>query len=150
MRYTGIPFTSEKIINQNDFFKGKSYNLIHDINMIETEISSTIFWEAFQNFKIPQLIWNIYPFHPHKKGNMLTNRAPTSEELVCGGKILNDLLNIFSIKKIIAVGKKPEAQLKKMDIDCEYIRHPANGGSKEFLLKMNNYNKTPAGNKSTY
>lgn len=30
------------------------------------------------------LLWNIFPFHPHKKGNLLTNRTPSEEELAAG------------------------------------------------------------------
>ena len=30
------------------------------------------------------LLWNIFPFHPYKKGNLLTNRTPTDEELAIG------------------------------------------------------------------
>lgn len=30
------------------------------------------------------LLWNIFPFHPHKKENLLTNRTPSEEELAAG------------------------------------------------------------------
>ncbi len=36
---------------------------------------------------------------------------------------------MFGIKKFLAVGRKAESTLLKMNIDAPYIRHPANGGA---------------------
>jgi uracil-DNA glycosylase len=71
----------------------------------------------------------MFPFHPHKNGNTRSNRTPEEEELKQGLKILDELLKLFDIKTIVAVGKKAESQIK----GCTDIRHPANGGKNEFV-----------------
>ena len=40
------------------------------------------------------LLWNIFPFHPYKKGNLLTNRTPTDEELAIGLTYTKELLSL--------------------------------------------------------
>jgi len=81
------------------------------------------------NYTNKPLIWNILPFHPHDT----SNRTPNEKELEMGKMYLNLLLNIFSIDKIIALGRKPESKLKGFGYHYSYIRHPANGGKNKFV-----------------
>lgn len=44
------------------------------------EPTDTVVWDACLSAGLaPEefLLWNIFPFHPHQKGRMLTNRTPT-------------------------------------------------------------------------
>ena len=135
-RLTGIQFTSEKILKENYFFSNENYKFINPLNKLESEISATIVWNELKNYNILPLIWNIYPFHPHQKDNYLTNRTPTLQELKLGKNILMDLMKIFNIKKILTLGRKAESQLVDLNINSQYIRHPANGGKKEFITGL--------------
>lgn len=124
---TGIPFTSENVLAKNEFFQGENYQFIDKIRR-EKESSATIVWGELADCVNKPLIWNIFPFHPFEKGNLKSNRPPTDKELTQGLKIFDELLKYFDIKKIVAVGKKAESQIK----DCTGIRHPANGGKRDF------------------
>ena len=132
-RLTGIPFTSERILENNEFFKDQAYKLLNEDQSLESEISATIVWNELDNYESKALIWNIFPFHPHKHNNISSNRTPTKEELKQGKEYLMQILDIFDIKKIIALGRKAESKIIDMDINNTYVRHPANGGKNEFM-----------------
>ena len=132
-RLSGIAFTSEKVLSKNDFFKNELIQFINDKHNYESEISATIVWSEISKLIDKPLIWNIFPFHPHSTNDTKTNRTPTKIELEEGKSFLNDLLEIFEIKKIIALGRKPESQLEKIGLPFSYIRHPANGGKNDFV-----------------
>ena len=133
---TGIPFTSEKVIKTHPYFRVKGYRLIHDSSRYETEISATIVWNEIGNYPKKPLIWNILPFHPHSTGNPRTNRTPSDLELRAGKEFLLMLLDLFKIKKVIALGRKAESQIFDIGIEFRYLRHPANGGKDKFIAGL--------------
>lgn len=136
-RLSGIAFTSERVLSENDFFKKEPIQFINDKNNLESEISATIVWGELSKYDgAPPLIWNIFPFHPHVMNDTKTNRTPIKGELEEGKVFLNDLLKIFEIKKIIALGRKAESQLDKIGVPYCYVRHPSNGGKNKFAAKF--------------
>ncbi|MBL4654296.1 MAG: uracil-DNA glycosylase [Bacteroidia bacterium] len=132
-RLTGIPFTSEKALYSNSFFSKKNYQFINQLDKLESEQSATMVWNELNKYERKPLIWNIFPFHPYNGKDLKTNRTPSRAELDFGKHILDDLLRIFDIEKIVAVGRKPESKLNELKINFEYVRHPANGGKKKFV-----------------
>jgi len=91
-------------------------------------------WECLGKYESKPLIWNIFPFHPHKKGNYKSNRTPNRDELDFGKEFLFDLLKIFSIQRIAAVGNKAQSGLKGSNLSYQNIRHPSMGGKAEFNI----------------
>ncbi len=136
-KLTGIPFTSEKMVATNDFFSSSDYRFINNPDALESEISATIVWSELSKFDNKPLMWNIFPFHPHQENNTNSNRTPNNNELDLGQSILEGLLQIFSIRKIVALGRKPESRLNDLGIEFEYVRHPANGGKNKFVTGIN-------------
>jgi hypothetical protein len=134
---TGIAFTSERIIKTYNFFSNHKF-LVSSDNHLESEISATIVWEEIIKRKTLPLLWNIFPFHPHKENNLKSNRTPNIEELEFGATILRKLLYIFEIENIIAVGRKAEEHIQELKINYHYVRHPANGGKNKFIAGYNN------------
>jgi len=132
-RLSGVAFTSERILSENVFFKDEPIQFINSKNNLESEISATIVWNEISKFDKQPLLWNIVPFHPHSINNIKTNRTPTKAELEEDKIFLNSILKIFDIKKIIALGKKSESQLTGIGLPYSYVRHPANGGKKDFV-----------------
>jgi uracil-DNA glycosylase len=130
---TGIAFSSERILSENSFYKNQGFECLNQVEKLETEISATILWNELDQYAIKPLIWNIFPFHPHSHSNKRSNRTPNSQELEIGKKYLKELLNIYAIEKIIALGRKAELMIKDMGYSYAYVRHPANGGKKEFV-----------------
>jgi len=137
-RLSGIAFTSEKVLFENPFFKNEPIQFINEQGKLESEISATIVWSELSRLKEKPLIWNIFPFHPHSSDDIQTNRTPNQTELEEGKSFLIDLLEIFEIQKILALGRKPESQLSDIGIQSSYVRHPANGGKNQFIAGLNN------------
>ena len=97
------------------------------------EATATIIWETLLKYDIMALSWNAFPFHPHKAGNGESNRTPLQKELIIGERPLLEIIKIFDIKKVVAVGRKAEQTLNKLSISCHGVRHPAQGGKNEFV-----------------
>ncbi len=135
-RLTGVPFTSEKILRTHPFFLEGDYQFINPEDHLMSEQSATIIWNELNKVKIKPLIWNIFPFHPFKGSEVMTNRTPDEEELNFGKQVLLKLLNIFPVSKIAAIGRKAESKLRGMNLDHAYVRHPANGGKQKFVEGM--------------
>lgn len=138
---TGIPFTSERILTQGAaglFGSNSSCQITGDRAKPVSEASATIVWDVLQRYpqKLP-LIWNAYPFHPHRPGEPNSNRPPTIAELEIGAAFLQNLLNLFpSVRQVVAVGNRADESLKRQGIDHSKVRHPSHGGKKEFIAGL--------------
>lgn len=137
-RLTGVPFTSEHLIMNNMkgltiFGKESGYKLASNSDKLLREATATIIWETLLKYEISSLAWNAFPFHPHKEESGHTNRTPLKSELIIGEKPLLQMIEMFNIKKVVAVGSKAEQSLIKLNINCHKVRHPAQGGKNEFV-----------------
>lgn len=135
-RLTGVPFTSEQIIferiNHNGLFGKENGYLVRKPEYLQKEPTATIVWKALKEQRITPLLWNAFPFHPHQNNNKESNRRPNKAELIFGVSVLKMVINVFEIKRLISVGKISYQLLNTESIQSEYIRHPSNGGKKEF------------------
>jgi len=140
-RLTGIPFASPDMLTQLPSRLGISTLTIpNEWSHIQKEASATIMWETLaQVTASPELaeatvplLWNAFPFHPHKPNNQQSNRRPTSKELALGRPFLQELNNLFTIQTIIAVGNTAAQALTRWDIPHEKVRHPSYGGKADF------------------
>lgn len=99
------------------------------------EPTDTVVWNAALRAGLaPEefILWNIFPFHPHKEGQMLTNRTPTDAELASGLSYAKELLRLTGPLPIFAIGKKSETTLQNAGFSVTGLRHPANGGANIF------------------
>lgn len=143
-RLTGVPFTSEQLLMNNMpglklFGRAAGYRLAVEKDKLWKEATATIIWETLLSYDITALAWNAFPFHPHQKDDEESNRAPLKQELIIGEKPLLQLLELFGVKKVIAVGGKAEQTLTKLNISCHKVRHPAQGGKNEFVEGMRRF-----------
>lgn len=137
-RLTGVPFTSEHLLMKNieglNFFGvEKGYKQAIQGERLLKEATATIIWDTFVKQNVTMLAWNAFPFHPYKHGNVNSNRTPLKSELVMGEKPLLKMIKIFNIRNVIAMGNKAEESLHKLGINCEKVRHPAQGGKNKFV-----------------
>ncbi len=71
-------------------------------------------------------MWNIVPFHPHMKGNPMSNRDPSQEEIIEYQKICLHLIDLLQPERIAAFGRVPQERLSKaLNQDVTYIKHPS-------------------------
>lgn len=140
-RQTGVPFMSEFImlngIPEIDMFgASKGYAKSSEFpDKVWKEPSATIVWGAMSDVSRVPLIWGALPFHPFGDSD-LSNRAPTSLELELGKPFLQEIIRLFDISKIIAVGNQAKASLDSLGYDVPKIRHPSHGGKHEFIAGL--------------
>ncbi len=134
---SGIPFTSQYVISNSNFFKNK----IYISGGAEKENTATIMWSLFDDIERYPLLWNAFPFHPHKKNSIKTNRKPNKRELQEGLLYINILKDIFPKAKLIAVGNVAFHSLDSLGLNIQKVRHPSFGGKKYFLEQMSHYLK---------
>lgn len=138
-RRTGIPFTSENNIDTLNFKLGLDLKVESKSKVISSEVSANTIWEIFNNLPNNIIFWNIYPYHPHEKGNQLSNRKFNREEEVFGLRILKALIDSLNINRIICIGNDSANSLKKtkiVDIPITSVRHPSYGGVTIFKNQM--------------
>lgn len=121
------------------------------------EPTDTVVWSTLLDNDIDTytaLLWNIFPFHPHEAGNLLSNRTPTDAELAVGGTFAKELLVLNNLAlhgdealaqalmqeasdempnaSVFAVGRKSYGVLAAQHIFSYPLRHPANGGAQQY------------------
>jgi len=92
-------------------------------------------WKTLYRLGIAErtILWNAMQLHPHRAGELWSNRTPTPEEIKLGEPAMRLLIEAFPNTKVVAVGKKAEGLLAEMGIKVAgAVRHPANGGATEF------------------
>ena len=137
-RFTGIPITCERMLL--DAHKQISSSIIlgrqgertsrPDCTFMTSrpqqdkgmnEPTDTYVWGAIvDNGLDPKdvLLWNIFPFHPHKK-SPFSNRTPSDAELAAGLSYAKALLHL--------------------GISAQSMRHPANGGASLFRKQFSRF-----------
>lgn len=132
---TGIPFTDEVQLKNADNYFALGDWARSQKNGNTRETSATYIWESIRQRKdegfVP-LMWNSFPFHPYLD-KLSSNRPPNKQEILFGKGLVQQLAEIFEIKKenIYAIGRKAQYQL---EIPSEqYIRHPSHGGKEKCI-----------------
>lgn len=151
-RFTGIAMTCERmILNEHPYIdsqmvlgcQGKRTSR-RDSPFIPRETqrtrgfnepTDTVVWNAALSAGLGPndfLLWNIFPFHPHKEDHALSNRTPTESELQDGLFFTEELLKLTGPLPVYAIGRKSEQTLTGAGYQVTGLRHPANGGATLF------------------
>lgn len=151
-RLTGVPFTSESILLNGLeavelFGEQRGYQKTHEFEKLWKEATATIVWETLAKALDIPLIWNAVPFHPFQRENPQSNRKPTKTEVIMGRVYLQELIQLFDIKVVVAVGNTAESTLKATGIACQKVRHPSYGGKTIFINGINDVIHTQSGSR---
>lgn len=149
-RLSGIAFTCEENFTEDIvpgiMGKDLEYKIYSD-GKPEREFSASTVWPKLKDWynahgSVP-LLWNICPFHPHKEGNIMSNRTPRKKEIERGIKYFLELVDIFDIQYIGCIGKKSFSTIETMNLNTslKYLRHPSCGGKREFEKMIDGYMK---------
>jgi hypothetical protein len=105
-----------------------------------SEPTATIVWGALLRLGLkPEqfVLWNAFPWHSFDQHRgMLSNRMPNKSEQAAGLPVLKAFLKLFPCNQVVALGKIAATQLEDLEVDFEYIRHPASGGAKLFRQQI--------------
>lgn len=139
-RHSGIAFTSERLLREGAIPRLPAFQARLTTRPLPfSEPSATIVWKALHKLGIAEhtVLWNALQMHPHKPGNIRSNRTPSPAEILLGRPALQTLIAAFPHARIVAVGKKAEGLLQDMDVRvAACVRHPANGGATAFAAGL--------------
>jgi uracil-DNA glycosylase len=135
-RLTGVPFTSEEVLRTHASFGAHRGYHVNCAATGQREATATILWQALDELALAPLLWNAYPFHPHRPGEPLSNRPPRAAEIRVGEPFLRTLLAAYAITTVIAVGRVAARALATWDIAAVAVRHPAHGGAPQFRREL--------------
>lgn len=143
-RVTGVPLTSERIVQTNTLFQNRfpalaaAYECCREPEALQTEATASIAWKVFENgMAAVPLCWNIVPVHPyHPERGIWSNRPPRPSEIAAGAPFAKRLIALFEPERIVAVGRCAERGLAGAGIDAVTVRHPSNGGARLFREQM--------------
>ena len=137
-RLTGIPFSSPRLLLESKapIFQALRPNLFTSSDV--SEASARIVWETLEQAKTLPLLWNAFPFHPHRIGHPNSNRPLRKKELAEGVSFLAELAAIFQPGLFVAVGRSAQHALATAfsHLPIEYVRHPSYGGKSEFQRQL--------------
>jgi uracil-DNA glycosylase len=105
-----------------------------------SEPTATIVWGALLRLGLkPEqfVLWNAFPWHSFDQHRgMLSNRIPNKSDQAAGLPVLKAFLKLFPCNQVVALGKIAATRLEDLEVDFEYIRHPASGGAKLFRQQI--------------
>jgi uracil-DNA glycosylase len=130
MRWSGIAFTSERDLAR----WGAPYEPTCAARRW-SEPSGTIVHKVLEELAAEQrvILWNTVPTHPHRPGEPLSNRRPTTAEIAAGAPFAMRLIELVGPRTVVAVGRIAESILPP---GTAYVRHPANAGGPAFREGM--------------
>lgn len=101
--------------------------------------AGTVWGEIMQRGLSRQVVlWNAFPFHPHRPGLPLRNRRPSAQEIADQSHVLDRFRELFpDAHAVVAVGNTARDLLAHHGLEFAHVRHPANGGTPEFREQIN-------------
>ncbi|CAM4082230.1 uracil-DNA glycosylase [Palleronia rufa] len=99
-----------------------------------SEPTATVVWKELLRYGLTDaaVLWNVFPFHPRRQGQPLTNRTPSGKEVAATLHIIESLLATFQGCRLVCIGNTARDHLGPLRPGVEVIRHPANGGATLF------------------
>lgn len=137
--FSGIPFTSERLLLEGRIPRVTVTERISTRTKPWSEPSATVAWSTLHDLGIAEstVLWNAFAWHPHKPGELLSNRTPTRDELLAGADVCRMVCNHFASANVVAIGKQSQHLLTWLGIKhVGAVRHPSMGGAKEFREGM--------------
>lgn len=138
-RFSGVPFTSERLLLEGAIPRVSCDRRFTSRARPWSEPSATIVWKALHELGIADrvVLWNAFPWHPHRRGEPHSNRGPSQLEARRGADALRAVLARFDRAAVVAVGQLARQALNELlGPGTPVVRHPANGGAKDFAAGL--------------
>jgi hypothetical protein len=130
-RFSGIPFVSEAQLPAlgSPIYRPSSRRGDYD------EISAQRV-QAVIGGRDDVICWNAFPWHPHRPGQPLSNRRPTTAEQEFSTEMLRHFLAWKQPALVIALGRVAEEALQALGVPAHCVRHPARSGQRAFQAAL--------------
>jgi uracil-DNA glycosylase len=144
-RRTGVPLTDEVHLDDAGQLMGGVELERATTGPIVAERTAAVVWQVLSDIGTPVMLWNVFPFHPHEKGDQLSNRCHTRTERQATWSVLQSLVEMIRPETVIAIGRDAQLALADLEVPITCVRHPSYGGQREFMDRMYfHYGVTPS------
>lgn len=155
-RFSGLAMTSERLLSGKVNFVTER-DILGQVGLFErtnhinaspyravrqsgfAEPTATVVWQELMATGQARnvVLWNTFPFHPHRAVNRLSNRKPNTAEIAANADILVRLRALFAQNcQLVAVGNVARDHLQELGVQATVLRHPANGGAPSFRTQF--------------
>lgn len=138
-RVTGVAFTSERLLQQGAIPRVPAApGRLSSRRLPWSEPSATVMWGALYKEGLAEdtIMWNAFPWHPHRPGEPHSNRGPTPAERDRGLAHLEAFTRCAPGAVAVGVGRQAEQSLKDIGLPGRSVRHPSYGGATEFRAQL--------------
>lgn len=133
MTITGVPFVSPREVEAGVVPRLE----LPPQPQAPWEASARVVWATLKEWRGPiPLSWPVYPHHPFVPGDPHTNRTPRPAEVRAGAAPAFELIRALGIETVVAVGRKAQGALALAGMEAPAIRHPAQGGARQFAEQL--------------
>ncbi|MBD8689556.1 MULTISPECIES: uracil-DNA glycosylase [unclassified Rhizobium] len=143
-RRTGLALTDEMHLEAH----GKLYGSLPLARATNgpalSERTATVIWDVLSAVSQPIFLWNVFPLHPHERGDAMSNRCHTRAERHACRPFIAWLLETLRPSSVIAIGRDAQSALSELDIISQQVRHPSYGGQTEFVSGMYHHYGLPS------
>ncbi len=136
-RRTGVPLTDEVHLCQASALLGGIALDRATRGPIVAERTAAIVWGVLARIGAPAVLWNIFPLHPHERGDPFSNRCHSRAEREATWPLLMALIGMIRPRRIVAIGRDAGLALSGLEIPVHVVRHPSYGGQAEFIAGLN-------------
>jgi hypothetical protein len=137
-RFSGIAFTCERQFAAGErwlpWSTGCRPTSRNPVPWLEP--SASIVWSVVGAVPRGVLLWNALPWHPYRRGQLLSNRRPEIALVDANLSVLERVLAASPRARPIAVGRTAQRALETVGVAAPSVRHPAYGGAHQFRLQL--------------
>lgn len=131
-RRSGLPLVPTTVVPElNDLFATTGFR-VATRTPDQTGMTAGYVWNAaLQQPELP-LLWNAVMAQPYRPGQPYRNRPVRAAERRIYAPVLRRLLDLFAVRRTVAIGRVAERMLVNLGEQPVYLRHPAQGGAAAF------------------
>ena len=135
-RRTGLALTDEVHLDSlNLLYEGLAVKKATKGPVVGERTAKSI-WKMLLRLAQPIFLWNVFPFHPHRSDEPMSNRRHSAKERDICGQFLHRIVNLLQPDHVIAIGRDAHIAVEGFGINCTQVRHPSYGGQSIFMKQI--------------
>ena len=104
------------------------------------ERTAGVIWGVMEGVQEAVFLWNVFPWHPHRPAEPLSNRAHNALERRIGEDVLVELVDLLRPRRLVPIGKDAASVAMRVGGTRQIVRmrHPSYGGQTVFRKQARN------------
>lgn len=141
-RYTGIPFTTEKLLSEGFIPRvrlPRRSGRIMKRDVVTQDRTAEAVWRTLHDNGMAEntILCNAMPWHPEGERGSTSDRRPTDREINLGRVYLQVMLDMYPNVPVAAVGAIAEKSLRDLSVTFYSLKDPDSFGDIEFNNSIN-------------